>query len=230
MLVLENVCVSYGRLGAVRNVSFEVESGKTVAVLGPNGAGKTSLGRAVIGLIPHEGKVILNGKDVSKSRADLRCKSGISYVPSSARVFPSLSVKQNIEIGAKNFGKAWSFVCEQFPILSEKAHQSAGQLSGGQQQLLSIARALSTEPSFLVLDEPSAGLAPVVIEEVFLAMQRLSETSIGVLLLEQNAALGLELAQECVVLSTGSIRLKGPASELKGSQVIEDLYMHAGKE
>jgi branched-chain amino acid transport system ATP-binding protein len=225
VLRLNSLSVSYGRIRALDGVSIDVEQGETVAVLGPNGAGKTSLGRAVVGLIRHGGTVVLDDQSITKMRADQRCRSGISYVPSSGRVFPSLTVREHIEICARNFPEFWTLIGDRFPILVSKASQRAGTLSGGQQQLLSIARALASQPRYLVLDEPSAGLAPVIVEEVFDALRNLPNSSLGVLLLEQNASLGLDLADRCAVLSGGEMRLTGPAGEMAGSAAIEDLYL-----
>jgi branched-chain amino acid transport system ATP-binding protein len=225
VLRLNDISVSYGRVRALDGVSIDVEQGETVAVLGPNGAGKTSLGRAVIGLTRHGGSVLLDDKSITNMRADQRCRSGISYVPSAGRVFPSLTVREHIEICARNFPEFWDLIGDRFPVLVSKAGQQARNLSGGQQQLLSIARALASEPRYLVLDEPSAGLAPVIVEEVFDALRNLPNSSVGVLLLEQNASLGLDLADRCAVLSGGEMRLEGLASEMSGSAAIEELYL-----
>lgn len=207
-----------------------MEAGETVAVLGPNGAGKTSLGRGIMGLTPHEGRLLRDGIDISRLRSHQRARSGLSYVPSSARTFPNLTVAQNVEIGAGNREKTWGVIAERFPILREKAKQPAGQLSGGQQQLLSIARALALEPAYLILDEPSAGLAPVAVEEVFEILRGLTGAAMGVLLLEQNAVLGVELADRCLVLSGGRVRLAGSSAELAGSPVLEELYLGGGQD
>lgn len=229
ILVLEAISVRYGRIAAVHDFSLQIAPGETVAVLGPNGAGKTSLGRAVMGLVPHGGRVRPGERDVTGTRPDQRAHAGLGYVPSSARVFPGLSVAQNLEVAARPGTDPWAFPDERFPILREKARQPARELSGGQQQLLSIARALASSPAYLILDEPSAGLAPVVVEEVFEVLRTLSGTSIAVLLLEQNAALAVELADRCVVLAEGEIRLEGTAEELSGSRAIEELYLGGGR-
>lgn len=225
MLKLSEITVSYGRTRALHGVSLDIAPGETVAVLGPNGAGKTSLGRAVVGLAKHGGQVILDDRAITGMRPDQRCRNGIAYVPSSGRVFPSLTVREHIQICARNFEEFWPVIGDRFPILVTKADQHARNLSGGQQQLLSIARALACQPRYLVLDEPSAGLAPVIVEEVFDALAALSDSSMGVLLLEQNASLGLDLADRCAVLSGGEVRLEGRASVMAGSAAIEDLYL-----
>jgi branched-chain amino acid transport system ATP-binding protein len=225
VLRLNDISVSYGRTRALHGVSIGIEPGETVAVLGPNGAGKTSLGRAVVGLTQHGGSVVLDDQPITKMRADQRCRNGISYVPSSSRVFPGLTVREHIEICARNFPEFWALIGDRFPVLVSKANQHARNLSGGQQQLLSIARALASQPRYLVLDEPSAGLAPVIVEQVFDALRTLPDSSMGVLLLEQNAILGLDLADRCAVLSGGEMRLEGSASEMAGSAAIEDLYL-----
>jgi branched-chain amino acid transport system ATP-binding protein len=225
VLRLRDLSVNYGRVRALDGVSIDVEQGETVAVLGPNGAGKTSLGRAVVGLTRHGGNVVLDDKSLTRMRADQRCRRGISYVPSAGRVFPGLTVREHIEICSPNFPQFWDLIGDRFPVLVSKAGQHARNLSGGQQQLLSIARALASEPRYLVLDEPSAGLAPVIVEEVFDALRNLPNSSVGILLLEQNASLGLDLADRCVVLLGGETRLEGRASDMAGSAAIEDLYL-----
>lgn len=225
ILKLDRVSVNYGRVAAVTDVTLTVERGQTLAVLGPNGAGKTSLGRATMGLVPHRGRIEVDGVDISRWGAARRARAGVAYAPSSGRVFPRLSVAQNIQVAARNARWAFSLIEEKFPILHEKLAQTAGELSGGQQQLLSIARGLASQPSYLILDEPSAGLAPVLVEQIFDVLSGLNGLEIGVILLEQNAALGLSLADRCTVLVGGEVRLAGEASELAGSSVLEALYL-----
>ena len=225
MLRLKNISVSYGLNRALDCISIDIEKGETVAVLGPNGVRKISLGRASIGLTRHEGTIYIDDQNVTGLRADHRNRTGISCVPSSGRAFPNLMVPEQIEICAHNLSGVWDLIGKRFPVLIEKADQHARNLSVEQQQLLSIARALASEPRYLVLDEPSAGLAPVVVEEVFDALRNLPDLSVGILLLEQNASLGLDLADRCAVLSGGKGWLEGVAGDMAGSAEIEELYL-----
>jgi branched-chain amino acid transport system ATP-binding protein len=225
VLIITECGVRYGRVGALSGVSLDVNPGEIVSVLGPNGAGKTTLGRAIMGLISHSGTVTLDGRDISRLRADKRCHAGLAYVPSTQRVFPGVTVREHIRLCAgKEFPARWDFLVERFPVLAEKHAQRAGDLSGGQQQLLSIARALACAPRYVVLDEPSAGLAPVVVDRVFDAIHDLPD-DIGVLLLEQNAAMGIGLSKRAVVLSGGEIRLRGSSADLEGRPEIEAMYL-----
>lgn len=225
MLKVESLSVHYGTLCAVSQVSMQVAAGQTLAVLGPNGAGKTSLGRGIVGLEKHRGQVVLDGEDVSTLRPDRRARGGIAYVPSTSRVFSNLTVRENVEVQPTATPGFWDSFTERFPILREKASHPAGSLSGGQQQLLSVARAMATSPRYLVLDEPSAGLAPVVIEQIFDLLKDLPSETVGVVLLEQNAALGVAVADDCVVLSNGEIALKGRADQLSADNTVEKLYL-----
>jgi len=225
VLELDEIVVRYGSNTAVDGVSLTVDPNRTVAVLGPNGAGKTSLGRACMGLVRHGGRVRVDGEDISRRRPDQRHRRGLAYVPSSARVFPTLTVRENIEFQNGVPKSYWPTITARFPILGEKEHQPAGQLSGGQQQLLSIMRALAVGPRYLILDEPSAGLAPVVVKEIFDILADLPGGPVGVLLLEQNASLGLGIADDCVVIVRGQTRLSGRAADLIGSPELQHLYL-----
>ncbi len=226
VLEIEDFTVRYGSLTAVDGLALGVRTGETVAVLGPNGAGKTSLGRGIMGLTKSSGRVTIDDEDVSKRGVHFRSgRAGLAYVPSTGRVFTNLTVRQNIDV-QRGVGRGfWEEFTARFPILAEKAGDRAGSLAGGQQQLLSIARALAPAPRYLILDEPSAGLAPVVVESVFQLLGELPTDSMGVLLLEQNAALALAVADRAIVMIGGRARLEKPTADLRGDPILGQLYL-----
>jgi branched-chain amino acid transport system ATP-binding protein len=225
-LELDRVTVAYGHIRAVEGVSLTVEPGQVVAVVGPNGAGKSSLIRAVMGLLPHGGEVRIDGKNVSRLPAHKRSRAGMALVPDGRGVFPELTVDAQLEMAA---GKRAVAVRQEldkaFPLLRDKGQALGGQLSGGQQQTVSIARALATEPSYVLMDEPSMGLSPVAVQQVVEAIEALGGMGAGILLAEQNVRLALKTSQYCHVMVRGELVLSGPSAELLNDPAVEALYM-----
>ena len=227
MLAVEGLSVAYGGLSALREVSLEVRQGEFVAVVGPNGAGKTTLFRAVSGTVPARGgRILFEGQDLLALPAAARAHLGIAHVPEGRRVFASLTVLENLEMGAwpeagrKAFLQTLERIYALFPILSERKAQFAGTLSGGQQQMLAIGRALASRPRLLMLDEPSMGLSPVMADTIFDAIRELHRTDgMTVLLVEQRVAEALDACDRGYVLETGRIVLDGPVQELSADRL-----------
>ncbi|MBY0329595.1 MAG: ABC transporter ATP-binding protein [Acetobacteraceae bacterium] len=222
MLEVENLSVAYGGLAALREVSLAVRQGEFIAVVGPNGAGKTTLFKAISGTVPvRGGRILFEGQDLLTRPAANRAHLGIAHVPEGRRVFASLSVLENLEMGAwpeagrKVFAETLDRIYALFPILSERRAQFAGTLSGGQQQMLAIGRALASRPRLLMLDEPSMGLSPVMADTIFDAIRELHHADgLTILLVEQRVAEALDACSRGYVLETGRIVLDGPVSEL----------------
>ena len=241
MLEIANLEVVYHSVVLVlRGVSLRVPEGKIVALLGPNGAGKTTALRAITGLLPlHDGKITkglitLDGESLRRSRADQIVAAGVSQVMEGRRVFADLSVDENLMCGANHRPRiearrdADAFY-ERFPMLAERREAQAGYLSGGEQQILAIARALMGKPRLLLLDEPSLGLAPKIVREVAALIREInSEEHVSILLVEQNATLALELSDYGYVLENGKIVIDGPSEELKGDQDVQEFYLGVG--
>ena len=227
MLEVENLSVAYGGLAALREVSLEVRQGEFIAVVGPNGAGKTTLFKAISGTVPARGgRVLFEGQDLLARPPADRAHLGIAHVPEGRRVFASLSVLENLEMGAwpeagrKVFAATLERIYALFPILSERRAQFAGTLSGGQQQMLAIGRALASRPRLLMLDEPSMGLSPVMADTIFDAIRELHRTDgLTILLVEQRVAEALDACSRGYVLETGRIVLDGPVSELSADRL-----------
>jgi branched-chain amino acid transport system ATP-binding protein len=220
MLRVENVCVSYGKVEAVRNVSLSVEQGQIVTVIGPNGAGKTTLLMAAIGLLKSTGRMIFQGADLGAVDVEGRVERGLCLVPEKRELFSDLSVADNLLLGSyslrdrSNVQRTLDDVFQRFPRLRERRKQAAGTLSGGERQMLALGRALMAKPKLLVLDEPSLGLAPLIVREIFRTIASLRELGVSVLLVEQNARAALETADYGYVLETGCIVHSGPAPSL----------------
>jgi branched-chain amino acid transport system ATP-binding protein len=222
MLRLEGISVSYGGLRALRDVSLDVRAGELVAVVGPNGAGKTTLFKAISGTVTLEsGRVVFDGADLAACPAHERPHLGIAHVPEGRKVFASLSILENLEMGgATRAGRAdrvraFARIFELFPILAERRQQSAGTLSGGQQQMLAIGRALAACPRLMMLDEPSMGLSPVMADTIFDAVRAIRQAGdMTILLVEQRVTDALEQCDRGYVLESGRVVLEGPASEL----------------
>jgi branched-chain amino acid transport system ATP-binding protein len=221
LLSIENVSVSYGKAEAVRNVSIEVEAGKVVTVIGPNGAGKTTLLTTAIGLLPCQGRILFNGEDVTRLETERRIEMGFGLVPERRELFAEMSVYDNLLLGAysRKDGSAAAKrsiddVFDRFPKLKERRAQHAGTLSGGERQMLALGRALMSKPTLLMLDEPSLGLAPLIVKEIFRIIPSLRDLGVSILLIEQNARSALETANYGYVMETGEIVRQGPASEL----------------
>lgn len=234
MLSVKNLSLSYGKNRALSNVSFEVQKGEIFSIIGANGAGKSSLLRCISGLVkPIEGTIYYEGKPLPKEPHKVTA-AGIVHVPEGRRIFAPLTVKENLKAGAflvKNRREIEARIEEQyriFPRLKERENQYAGTLSGGEQQMLAIARALMSKPRLILLDEPSLGLAPLVVKEVFRIIEFIREQGVTVLLVEQNAKKALSLADHAVVLENGVIRKAGTGKELLNDQVVKEAYLGAG--
>lgn len=232
MLEVKNIHVRYGGIHAVRGISFEVPDGKVISLIGANGAGKSSTLKVISGLIhPAEGSIIFNGEDVTKLESNRIVEKGIIMSPEGRRVFPAFTVEENLLMGAfsrkdkKNLPLDLEKNFALFPRLAERRKQKAGSLSGGEQQMLAVARALMAKPKLLMLDEPSLGLAPMVCSDIFNTIAKISKEGTTVLLVEQNAKKALALADFAYVMETGEITIKGPGSELLKDQRVIDAYL-----
>ena len=232
MLKVENLSVHYGMIQAVRDVSFEVNEGEVVSLIGANGAGKTTILRTLSGLVrPSSGRIEFLGQEIQKTPAQKIVASGLSQVPEGRHVFPGLTVLENLEMGAflkknreenqANLKKVFS----RFPRLEERKNQDAATLSGGEQQMLAMGRALMSTPKLLLLDEPSMGLAPIFIQEIFDIIQDIQKQGTTVLLIEQNANKALAIADRGYVLETGKVVLSGTGKELLASEEVRKAYL-----
>ncbi len=232
ILEVKNLRVSYGVIEAIKGVSFEVEQGEIIALIGANGAGKTTVMQTINGLLPaKEGQVFLDGENITNIPAHRIILKGMTQVPEGRRIFQELTVFDNLMLGAytrkdkKEFRAALESVYEKFPILSERNKQIAGTLSGGEQQMLAMGRALMSHPRILLLDEPSMGLSPLYVNEIFQIIKEINEAGTTVLLVEQNAKKALSIANRAYVLETGRIVLSGDAKELMNDESIRKAYL-----
>jgi len=233
LLEVEGVDLAYGEVPACRAISFEVGEGEIVALIGSNGAGKSTTLRGVAGaMLPRKGKILFDGQDVSRMPAHRRTLAGIALVPEGRRVFPALSVRENLEMGGfkyrgdkRKVGGLIERVMQMFPRLRERELQAAGTLSGGEQQMLAFGRALMSEPKLLCMDEPSLGLAPLVVQEIFKSIRAANAAGTSVLLVEQNARYALETASRGYVLQTGSIIASGTCEALKQDPRVKEAYL-----
>jgi branched-chain amino acid transport system ATP-binding protein len=232
MLRVENLSVFYGEYRAVNEASFEVGPGELVTFIGANGAGKTSTIRSILGLVKQSlGRIWLEDVDITNLPAHVRVKSGISIVLEGRKIFPDLSVTQNLHMGAytlkdrKSLTKNIDWVFELFPILKQRRRQMGGKLSGGEQQMLAIARALMNDPKLLLIDEVSMGLMPIAVDRVFELIKKLNNEGMTVLLVEQNAKKALSVAQRGYVLETGNIVLHDTAENLRMNPKIKNAYL-----
>ncbi len=230
MLNIQNLEVYYGVIAAVRGIDIRIDKGSIVTLIGANGAGKTSTLGAIVNAIKKKGDVYFGDKNLSKTKTHLIVQDGISLVPEGRHVFINLTIDENLRMGAfnndKNFERLRDEMYEMFPRLDGKRQQMAGTLSGGEQQMLAIARALMSEPKLLMLDEPSLGLAPKIVGELFEIITELKEKKgITILLVEQNAFAALGIADYGYVLENGSITLEGPGSELLGNDDVRKKYL-----
>ena len=232
MLRLEGLHAAYGPVEALRGVDLEVRAGELVCLIGANGAGKTSTLRAISGLLPPRGgRIVFDGREIhGREPADI-LQAGIAHCPEGRRVFPHLSVQENLEMGAyvrrdrRDIARDVLRVCEHFPILAERRRQAAGTLSGGEQQMLAIARALMARPRLILFDEPSLGLAPTVVETTFGIIADIRRRGTTVLMVEQNAYLALRMADRAYVMETGRIVLAGAAGELLRNEDVRRAYL-----
>jgi branched-chain amino acid transport system ATP-binding protein len=232
MLDLKSIDAGYGTFQALFGVSLEVKAGEAVGVIGPNGAGKTTLMRVISGLIrPRAGKVTMEGVDVLKTPEHRIVSLGIAHVPENRRLFPRLSVEDNLKMGAfmpevrARFPERLAFVFDLFPRMRERRHQLAGTMSGGEQQMCAIGRALMSDPKLLLLDEPSAGLAPVVVQQVFELVKRIRSSGLTVLIVEQNVQQVLRVVDRAYLLEAGTIRATGRSSEMLADDTIRQAYL-----
>ncbi|GAA1977229.1 ABC transporter ATP-binding protein [Amycolatopsis minnesotensis] len=235
LLELSGVSVHYGRIKAVSELSIKVEEGEIVTLIGANGAGKSTTMRAISGIRPlSAGTITFDGEDITKLRADLRVVRGISQAPEGRGIFPGMTILENLDMGAyarkdrKTLGEEMERVFELFPRLRERKSQTGGTLSGGEQQMLAIGRALMAKPKLLLLDEPSMGLAPQFIQQIFRIITEINQQGTTVLLVEQNAQQALSRAHRAYVLETGSITRSGSGKELLADDSIKEAYLGVG--
>ncbi|PID82534.1 MAG: ABC transporter ATP-binding protein [Clostridiales bacterium] len=231
MLRVENLTVHYGNIKAVSNISFKIDAGEKVALIGANGAGKTTILHTISGLIkPTSGNIFLKGKNILKIAPHKIVTEGLAQVPEGRRVFAEQTVKENLLLGAftredDEIREDLEAVYKRFPRLKERLDQPSGTLSGGEQQMLAMARALMARPKILLLDEPSMGLAPLLVKEIFSIIEDISASGTTVLLVEQNAKMALETADRAYVLETGKIVMSGTGKELSESEEIKKAYL-----
>jgi branched-chain amino acid transport system ATP-binding protein len=234
MLEVQDLVTAYGQIVALKGVSLKVEAGQVVCLLGANGAGKTTLISSVSGILrPRSGRVVLEGRDVAGVKASRIAGLGVTQVPEGRGIFVHMTVHENLQMGA-HLRRDHAAVRDdieamyrRFPVLAERRRQNAGVLSGGEQQMLALARALMSRPRLLLLDEPSMGLAPIMVQSVFQTIREIAASGVTVLLVEQNARLALELADHAYVLENGEMAMSGPARELLESDVVQEAYLGA---
>jgi branched-chain amino acid transport system ATP-binding protein len=232
LLAIEELAVAYGKVEAVRGVSLAVEQGQIVTIIGPNGAGKTTLLGAAMGLLPWRGRMRFDGIDLRRLDVEARVERGFCLVPETRELFAEMTVLDNLKLGGYSrrrdpagMRRALDGILDRFPRLAERRRQLAGTLSGGERQLLTLGRALMAEPRLLLLDEPSLGLAPLIVREVFAIIASLRDLGVSILLVEQNARAALETADFAYVLETGEIVLAGPATQLMHDPKVTASYL-----
>ena len=232
MLKIENLHVAYGGIQALRGISLEVPDGKIVTLIGANGAGKSTTLRTISGLVKAaSGSITWNGEELLGKPIDKIVTSGIAMSPEGRRVFPDMTVLENLKIGAylrkdkAEIQKDIEWVYSLFPRLQERSWQLAGTLSGGEQQMLAVGRALMSRPKLMMLDEPSLGLAPLVVQDIFTIIREINRQGVTVLLVEQNANMALKIADQAYVLETGNITLSGTGAELASSDAVKKAYL-----
>ena len=232
LLEVSDLKVYYGVIQAIKGISFEVNQGEVVALIGANGAGKTTTLHTVSGLLPaKEGKIIFDGKDISKVPPHKIVSMGMAHVPEGRRIFQELSVLENLKLGAytrkskAEIAESTEMVYDKFPRLKERKNQVAGTLSGGEQQMLAMGRALMSKPRIILMDEPSMGLSPLLVSEIFEIIKEIRNSGTTVLLVEQNAKKALSIADRAYVLETGNITLSGDASKLINDESIKKAYL-----
>jgi len=232
LLEVKDLEVNYGVIRAIRGISFEVNEGEIIALIGANGAGKTTTLHTVTGLLPAKaGQIFYDGQDITKMPGHKLVPMGIAHVPEGRRVFAQLTVYQNLKLGAftrndkQEFEETLKMVYSRFPRLEERKNQPAGTLSGGEQQMLAMGRALMSHPKLIVMDEPSMGLSPIYVNEIFDIIQKINADGTTVLLVEQNAKKALSIADRAYVLETGTIALSGDAKELMNNDRVKKAYL-----
>lgn len=231
MLKIKNLNVSYGSIKAIRNIDININSGETVCLIGSNGAGKSSLLNAISMLISYEGTIVFKDKEIKQYTTTQLVESGLVMVPEGRRIFSKLTVVENLEMGGfvlKDKRKRMTMIekyLSMFPILSERKNQLAGNLSGGEQQMLAMARALMSSPSLLLLDEPTMGLSPVMVLKLFEIIKKIREEGTTILLVEQNAKIAIKLCDRGYVMNNGEITMSGSSLELENNEQIKEAYL-----
>ena len=232
LLKVTDLVVSYGGLEALKGISFEVDQGQIVTLIGANGAGKSTTLRTISGLVPpKEGRIYFEGRDITDLNTQKIVETGIAMVPEGRRVFANLTVQENLRIGAylrkdkEAIEEDFNYVYDLFPRLKERSWQLAGTLSGGEQQMLAVGRAVMIRPKLIMMDEPSLGLAPLVVKDIFKIIRTLKETGMTVLLIEQNANAALHACDYAYVMETGRITTSGTGDELLASEAIQEAYL-----
>ncbi len=235
ILEIKDLYVSYGAIRALHGISFHVEEGEIVTLIGANGAGKSTTLRTISGLLrPDRGEIFYDGEEITRLGGDAIVRRGLIQVPEGRRIFAPLTVRENLEMGAftrtdkKEVQESLEWVFELFPRLKERLEQPGGTLSGGEQQMLAVARALMAKPRLLLMDEPSMGLAPILVEEIFEVIEEINEQGVTILLVEQNAQMAFSIAHRGYVLETGSVQLEGPAAELARNPQVREAYLGGG--
>lgn len=234
MLELIDINVHYGAIHALQGINLKVNRGEIVTLIGANGAGKSTTLKTISGsLTPTSGEILLEGKNISKIAAHELVSLGIAHVPEGRRIFKNMSVMENLEMGAYSrkdtaeIKKDYEKIFNTFPIISERRNQMAGTLSGGEQQMLAIGRALMSRPELLLLDEPSMGLAPLIVKQIFSIIKEINKTGTTILLIEQNATMALKIAHRAYVIQHGSIEMTGDAEELLNDDNVKSAYLGA---
>lgn len=232
MLKVENLHVSYGHIRALKGISFNVEAGEIVTLIGANGAGKTTTLQTVSGILKaQQGSIFFDGEDITKAYAPKLVQKGLIQAPEGRRIFPKMTVRENLEMGAylrkdvEGVKSDFEMVYGYFPILKERINQPGGTLSGGEQQMLAVGRALMARPKLLLLDEPSLGLAPLVVQTIFNIITRINEGGTTIVLVEQNAFQALKIAHRAYVLETGNISLEGAAQDVLNNDHVRKAYL-----
>jgi branched-chain amino acid transport system ATP-binding protein len=235
MITVDNLHTYYGNIHAIKGISFEVRKGEITALIGANGAGKSTIIKTICGLLhPREGSILFNNAPIQTMEADQIVRLGVGLVPEGRRVFPVLTVDENLEMGAFHRSDKSGIAADKeemygiFPRLLDRKKQLAGQLSGGEQQMLAIARALMSKPQLLLMDEPSLGLAPLLVKQVFEIISELNKKGMTILLSEQNARSALKIAHHGIVMETGKIRFADTAKALQANSVIQEAYLGVG--
>ncbi len=234
ILEIKNLSVNFGGIKAVNDISMAVEEGKIVTLIGANGAGKSTVLRSISGIVkPQSGEILLNGQNILGLSPDAIVSRGVTLVPEGRRVFPNLTVQENLKIGAylrkDKLDADLEYVYSLFPRLKERHWQLAGTLSGGEQQMLAVGRALMSKPKLVMMDEPSLGLAPLVVKSIFEIIETINGEGITVLLIEQNANMALRIADTAYVLETGAITMAGTGAELLANDTIKEAYLGKSK-
>lgn len=237
ILKIKDLVVSYNGIEAVKGITFDVPKGKIVTLIGANGAGKSTVLKTVAGIVkPKNASIVFEGTEISGKTPDFIVSKGVTLVPEGRRVFPNLTVLENLKIGAylrkdkKEIQKDIEHVYELFPRLKERSWQLAGTLSGGEQQMLAVGRALMSSPKLIMMDEPSLGLAPLVVQDIFSIIRQINSEGITVLLIEQNANMALKIADKAYVMETGRITMEGTGAELLEDETIKEAYLGKAKE